>query len=160
MLNVTNITINIRFHSFVSFFNKSSKKEAGISFILLPQSRNTIGRLMKTYLYKPIKILYFLPAEELKNISHKTLKYSFVFSSICYLHAESRIFYNVLFLSQWGFRKGYSTQHCLLVLTEKFKEAFHKGNFFSWLTCPKHLLPWLLFIGCKTILVWVFAFIS
>ena len=29
------------------------------------------------------------------------------------------------------FRKGYSMQHCLLVLTEKFKEAIDTGNKFG-----------------------------
>ena len=32
-------------------------------------------------------------------------------------------FENILFPSQYGFQKGYSTQHCLLVLIEKLKEA-------------------------------------
>ena len=36
-------------------------------------------------------------------------------------------FENILFPSQSGFRKGYSTQHSLLVLTEKFK-AIDAGN--------------------------------
>ena len=37
----------------------------------------------------------------------------------------------MLFPSQYGFRKGYSTQHCLLVLIEKFKEAIDTGNKFG-----------------------------
>ena len=40
-------------------------------------------------------------------------------------------FENILFQSQCGFRKGYSTQHCLLVLIEKFKEAIDAGNKFG-----------------------------
>ena len=37
----------------------------------------------------------------------------------------------MLFPSYCRFRKGYSTQHCLLVLTEKFKEAIDTGNTFG-----------------------------
>ena len=33
-------------------------------------------------------------------------------------------------LSQCGFRKGYRDQHCLLVITKKFKEAIDRGNEF------------------------------
>ena len=40
-------------------------------------------------------------------------------------------FKNILFPSQCGFRKGYSTQHCLLVLIEKFKEAIDTGSKFG-----------------------------
>ena len=44
---------------FISFFHESFKK-AGTGFVLLLQSRNTIVRLMTTYLHRPIEILYFL----------------------------------------------------------------------------------------------------
>ena len=37
-------------------------------------------------------------------------------------------FDNILFPSQCGFRKGYSAQHYLLVMVEKFKEAINRGN--------------------------------
>ena len=37
-------------------------------------------------------------------------------------------FDNILSPSQCGFRKGYSTQHCLLVELEKSKESVDKGN--------------------------------
>ena len=40
-------------------------------------------------------------------------------------------FENILFPSQCGFRKGYSTQHCLLVLIERFKETVDTGNKFG-----------------------------
>ena len=40
-------------------------------------------------------------------------------------------FENILFPSPCGFRKGYTTQHCLLVLIEKFKEAIDAGNKFG-----------------------------
>ena len=36
-----------------------------------------------------------------------------------------------LFPNQCGFRKGYSSQRSLLVMTEKFKELIHKGNTFG-----------------------------
>ena len=42
-----------------------------------------------------------------------------------------KCFDNILFPSQYGFRKGYSTQHCLLVLIEKFKETIDRGNEFG-----------------------------
>ena len=40
-------------------------------------------------------------------------------------------FDNILFPSQCAFRKGYSAQHCLLVLIEKFKEAIDMGYEFG-----------------------------
>ena len=40
-------------------------------------------------------------------------------------------FHDKLFPSKCGFRKGYSSQHNLLVLTEKFKESIDKGNVFG-----------------------------
>ena len=55
-------------------------------------------------------------------------------------------FENILFTSQCRFRKAYSTQHCLLVLIENFKEAIDTGNTFGALLtdlskvfgCPDH----------------------
>ena len=40
-------------------------------------------------------------------------------------------FDNILFPSQCGFRKGYSAQHCRLVVIKKFKEAIDRGNEFG-----------------------------
>ena len=40
-------------------------------------------------------------------------------------------FNDKLFPSQCGFRKGYSFQHSVLVLKEKFKESKDKGNAFG-----------------------------
>ena len=40
-------------------------------------------------------------------------------------------FHDKLFPSQGGFRKGYNSQHSLLVMTEKFKESINKGNAFA-----------------------------
>ena len=37
-------------------------------------------------------------------------------------------FHNIPFPSQCSFRKGYSTQHCLLVMIEQFKKAIDSGN--------------------------------
>ena len=39
-------------------------------------------------------------------------------------------FDDIIFTSQYVFRKGYSTQHWLLVMLEKFKESLDKGNSF------------------------------
>ena len=40
-------------------------------------------------------------------------------------------FDNILFPSQYGFRKGYNALHRLLVMIEKFKEAIDKENEFG-----------------------------
>ena len=42
-------------------------------------------------------------------------------------------FKNILFPGQCGFRKGYSAQHCLLVMIEKLKEAIDRGDKFGTL---------------------------
>ena len=43
----------------------------------------------------------------------------------------SSFFDNVLSKQQCGFRKGYSTQHCLLALLEKWKRAVDSGQMFG-----------------------------
>ena len=40
-------------------------------------------------------------------------------------------FNSILSPKQCGFRKGYSAQHCLLVMLEKFKESRDKGEEFG-----------------------------
>ena len=42
-------------------------------------------------------------------------------------------FDTILFPSQCGFRKGYSAQHCLLVMNKHFKEAIDRGYEFGTL---------------------------
>ena len=42
-----------------------------------------------------------------------------------------KYFDNILFPSQCGYGKGYSAQHCLLVLIEKFKESIDMGYEFG-----------------------------
>ena len=37
----------------------------------------------------------------------------------------------IIFPSQFGFRKGYSAQHCLLVIIEKFNETIDRVNEFG-----------------------------
>ena len=37
-------------------------------------------------------------------------------------------FEKILLPSQWGFHKGYSSQHCLLSMKEKFKISVEDGN--------------------------------
>ena len=51
-------------------------------------------------------------------------------------------FHDKLFPSQCGFRKGSSSQHSLLVMTEKFKESIDKGKYleFFWLIYQKLLI--------------------
>ena len=40
----------------------------------------------------------------------------------------SKYFDSLLATNQCGFRKGFSSQYCLLVMLEKFKEAIDRGN--------------------------------
>ena len=42
----------------------------------------------------------------------------------------SKYFDNLLAINQCGFRKGFSSQYCLLVMLEKFKKAIDRGNQF------------------------------
>ena len=49
----------------------------------------------------------------------------------CMLEQISNYMNDFLSKFQCGFRKGYSTQYCLLALLEKFKSAIDKGNFFA-----------------------------
>ena len=51
-------------------FFKSSTKQGSINFISSFQSRNAIGRLVKTYLHQTIEILYLLLSGDFKNVSH------------------------------------------------------------------------------------------
>ena len=45
------------------------------------------------------------------------------------MHSQiSAYFYNILSKYQFGFRQGYSSQQCLLVLTEKWKKSLDKGG--------------------------------
>ena len=38
-------------------------------------------------------------------------------------------YFDTLFCkSQWGFRKGFNAQHCLLVMIEKWRKTFDKGG--------------------------------
>ena len=57
--------------------------------------------------------------------------YSEIYEKLIY-NQLYQYFENILFQSKCGFRKGYSTQHCLLVLIEKFK-AIDIGNKFGTL---------------------------
>ena len=62
--------------------------------------------------YRPVSIL--------SNLSkiYKKLMYNQLYN----------YFDNILFPSQCGFGKGYSAQHCLLVMIEKYKETIDRGN--------------------------------
>ena len=65
--------------------------------------------------YRPVSILSNL-SKNYENLMYKKL-YEY--------------FDNILFPSQRGFRKGYSAQHCLLVMIKKFKEAIDRGYEFG-----------------------------
>ena len=43
----------------------------------------------------------------------------------------SKYFDSLLATNQCGFQKGFSSQYCLLVMLEKFKEAIDRGNQFG-----------------------------
>ena len=62
--------------------------------------------------YRPVSILPNLPKIYEKLMYNQLYDY----------------FDNILFPSQCGFCKGYSAQHCLLVMIEKFKEATNTGK--------------------------------
>ena len=47
------------------------EKEAGIRFVLLCQLRNMVGQFKKTYLHRPIKILYFLTPARIQKCLKK-----------------------------------------------------------------------------------------
>ena len=65
----------------------------------------------------------YIPVSVLSNLSkiYEKLMYNQLYE----------YFDNILFPSQYGFRKGYSAQHCLLVMIEKFKEAIDRGYEFG-----------------------------
>ena len=65
------------------------------------------------------------PASILSNFSK-------VYEKILYIQIYN-YFENILFTSQYGFRKSYSAQHCLLVTIEKFTEAVDRGDKFGGL---------------------------
>ena len=49
----------------------------------------------------------------------------------CMFKQLSNFFDNILSKYQCGFRKGYSTQHCLLAMLEKWKKAVDNGKAFG-----------------------------
>ena len=65
--------------------------------------------------YRPVSIL--------NNISK-------IYEKLLY-NQLSKYFDSLLATNQCGFRKGFSSQYCLLVMLEKFKEAINRGNQFG-----------------------------
>ena len=51
----------------------------------------------------------------------------------CMFAQMSTFFDNIFLNQQYGFRKGYSTQHCLLVMLETRKRSVEKGKIFGTL---------------------------
>ena len=45
----------------------------------------------------------------------------------CMYDQMYKYFDQILSKHQCGFRQGYNTQHCLLVMVEKWKKVLHKG---------------------------------
>ena len=62
--------------------------------------------------YRPVSIL--------NNISK-------IYANLLY-NELSKYYGSLVATNQWGFRKGFSSQYCLLVTLEKFKEAIDRGN--------------------------------
>ena len=66
---------------------------------------------------------YYRPVSILTNISK-------IYEKL--LHNQlSKYVDSLLATNQCGFRKGFSSQYCLLVMLEKFKEAIDRGNQFG-----------------------------
>ena len=65
------------------------------------------------------------------------------------------------FLSKYqcGLRKGYSTQHCLLAMFEKWKSEVDKGNHLVhyWQICLRHLTVFLINFCLQNFIVYVFS---
>ena len=84
-------------------------KQANIMPVFKKGSRNQKGN------YRPVSILPII-SRIFENILSKQL----------YIYFE-----NILSEFQCGFRKGFSTQHCLLLMIEKSKEAVDKYQSFG-----------------------------
>ena len=65
----------------------------------------------------------FRPVSILTNISK-------IYEKLLYGEL-SKYFDGLLATNQCGFRKGFSSQYCPLVMLEKFKEAIDRGNHFG-----------------------------
>ena len=63
------------------------------------------------------------PVSILTNISK-------IYEKLLY-NQSSKYFDSLLATNQCGFRKGFSSQYCLLVMLEKFKEVIDRGNQFG-----------------------------
>ena len=87
----------------------SSLKQANITPVFKKGSRNQKEN------YRPVSILPII-----SKIFEKIL------SKQLYIYFE-----NILSKFQCGFRKGFSTQHCLLLMIEKWKEAVDKDQSFG-----------------------------
>ena len=81
------------------------------------------GAIVSVYKKNKCKTENYRPVSILSNLSkiYERLMYNQLYD----------YFDNVPFPSQSGFWKGYSAQHCLLVMIEKFKEAIDRGYEFG-----------------------------
>ena len=99
-----------RFNDSVEKCNfSSSLKKANITPVFKKGDRNSKDN------HRPVSIL--------RNISK-------IFEQSIFRQLYSFMF-EFLSKSQCGFRKWYSTQHCLLAMLEKWKSAVHKGKSFG-----------------------------
>ena len=74
-------------------------------------------------LQKSDKCVNYRPISLLSNISK-------IFERIMYNRLESYLeSQDIIFKHQFGFRKGYSTEHALMSITEQIKKNFNQKNF-------------------------------
>ena len=87
----------------------SWKKKLAVDLFHFFQSRNTIGRFMKTFLHRPIEILLFLPAGDFRHFwhnlkiflcfqKHTTCKLSHAYIARDFVTCYSCFYYNSMIL--------------------------------------------------------------
>ena len=84
-------------------------------FVLLFQSRKTIRRLIKTFVHKPIEILYFLPNRRFQNIFNITSKVFCIFNNTP--------------LARWATHFNKKSSHMLFQFVLQFHVAIKEYSF-------------------------------
>ena len=103
--------------------------------------RNTIGRLMKTYLHRPVGIPYFLPAGDFKNVSHnsKILFYSQQYTTGSWVGHITRDFligYSCSYYSSMVWIMNNHTLYvCLFLLCNILLNCYGLRGVFDWGFC-------------------------
>ena len=99
--------------------------------------------------YEPFQLLYREFTDKLKHVNarpvhkknekcdKKNYRPVGILTNISKIHEKlwynqsSKYFDSVLVTNQCGFRKGFTSEYCLLVMLEKFEEAIERGNQFG-----------------------------